>query len=115
MNAHEAKVYVESFYPDAYTVQVASIVRVRYQIFGGGRYWGQSQKSIERAWLSAANDIKSLQQSPSTFTHENDCPCFGDSIEHSVDCKNCTCESNPRYKSSLRSGSWHHGRAGVSR
>lgn len=105
MNPHEAKVYVESFFPEAYVVMVSSVVRVRYQVFGGDRYWGQSQKDIERAWISAANSIEKA----SKFKHENDCPCFGDSIEHSFNCKNCTCESNPIYLTSLRGGAWHHG------
>src|SRR5438876_7391451 len=25
-------------------------------------------------------------------THDEDCPCYGDYVEHSEDCKNCTCE-----------------------
>ena len=28
------------------------------------------------------------------FEHENDCPCFGDVVEHSIDCKNCTCDKS---------------------
>jgi len=30
------------------------------------------------------------------FQHEEDCPCFGDTVEHSEDCRNCTCETNHR-------------------
>lgn len=26
------------------------------------------------------------------FVHDEDCPCFGDVVDHSADCKNCTCE-----------------------
>lgn len=28
------------------------------------------------------------------FKHDTDCPCFGDSVEHSEDCRNCECEKN---------------------
>lgn len=28
------------------------------------------------------------------FQHEEDCPCFGDVVEHSIDCKNCTCDKS---------------------
>lgn len=30
------------------------------------------------------------------FQHEDDCPCFGDEPEHSIDCKNCTCDKTCR-------------------
>lgn len=29
------------------------------------------------------------------FKHSEDCPCFGDWVEHSKDCKNCECQSAP--------------------
>lgn len=32
---------------------------------------------------------------PTKETHEEDCPCWGDSVEHSEDCRNCTCEKKP--------------------
>lgn len=32
------------------------------------------------------------------FKHEADCPCFGDSVEHSEDCKNCECENRKRVR-----------------
>lgn len=24
----------------------------------------------------------------------HDCPCFGDTVEHSIDCANCTCDKS---------------------
>lgn len=31
------------------------------------------------------------------FQHDTDCPCFGDTVEHSADCKNCECEKRAKF------------------
>jgi hypothetical protein len=57
----------------------------------------------------------SLESTP-TEQHEEDCPCFGDSaeIEHSKECKSCTCEPpvetqdiwDEEMKFSMTRGAW---------
>lgn len=40
------------------------------------------------------SEIESFEVDFRREKHDEDCPCFGDVVEHSKDCKNCTCETN---------------------
>jgi predicted metalloprotease with PDZ domain len=58
MTWQEAKDRLEAIYPDAWPVAVTSVIRVRYRIYAGGKLWGDSQKTVERAYLSAAKEMR---------------------------------------------------------
>lgn len=57
------------------------------------RSYCRNKVGILRDALRKAQEALDLTRGLSEYTHDEDCACSGDTVEHSKDCKNCECQN----------------------